>query len=156
MWHYKCRWKYGPHKADMNTHADTTIPSRRNCGQVGEGTSGKVLNWTVCSLNHLNHTQDLSMGSQIFDLVTLTLKFNLLLKKVNLGHSFLTRRGRTFICTFLVARPLHGYQHFLPIDLDLEVLPTFKKTFNLGLSFLARRGRAFTLHMYIPSDKTFP
>ena len=29
MWHYKGRWKYGPHKADMNTHADTTIPSRR-------------------------------------------------------------------------------------------------------------------------------
>ena len=29
MWHYKGRWKYGPYQADMNTHADTTIPSRR-------------------------------------------------------------------------------------------------------------------------------
>ena len=27
MWHSKGRWKYGPLKADMNTHADTTIPS---------------------------------------------------------------------------------------------------------------------------------
>ena len=30
-------------------------------------------------------------------LVTLTLKFDLLLKNFNLGHSFLTRRGRVFI-----------------------------------------------------------
>ena len=29
MWHYKGRSKYGPHKADMNTHADTSIPSRQ-------------------------------------------------------------------------------------------------------------------------------
>ena len=39
--------------------------------------------------------QDLSMGTKIFDLVTLT--FGLLLKNFNLGHSFLTRRGRAFI-----------------------------------------------------------
>ena len=25
---------------------------------MGEGTSGKVLNWTVCSLNHLHHHQN--------------------------------------------------------------------------------------------------
>ena len=32
------------------------------------------------------------VGTKIFDLVTLTLKFDLLLKNFNLGHSFLTRR----------------------------------------------------------------
>ena len=52
------------------------------------------------------------MGTKIFDLVTLTLEFDLLLKNFNLGHSFLTRRGRDFICTFLVTRPFHGYQNF--------------------------------------------
>ena len=41
--------------------------------------------------------QDLSMGTKIFDFVTLTLKFDLLLKNVNLGHSFLTRRDWAFI-----------------------------------------------------------
>ena len=35
------------------------------------------------------------MGLTIFDLVTL--KFDLLSKTVNLGHSFLTRGGRAFI-----------------------------------------------------------
>ena len=41
--------------------------------------------------------QDLSHGTIIFDLVTLTLKFDLLLKNFNLGHNFLTRRDRAFI-----------------------------------------------------------
>ena len=61
------------------------------------------------------------MGTIIFDLVTLTLKFDLLSNNVNLGHSSLARRGRDFICTFLVTRTFHGYQKFLPSDLDLEV-----------------------------------
>ena len=37
------------------------------------------------------------MGTNFFYLVTLTLKFDLLLKNFNLGHSFLIRRGRAFI-----------------------------------------------------------
>ena len=37
------------------------------------------------------------MGTKIFDLVTLTLKFDLLIKNLNLGHIFLTRRGRAFM-----------------------------------------------------------
>ena len=41
--------------------------------------------------------QDLSMGTKIFDLVTLTLTFDLLLKNFYLGHNFLTRRGSAFI-----------------------------------------------------------
>ena len=55
------------------------------------------------------------MGAKIFDLVTLTLEFDLLLKNFNLGHNFLTRRGRAFIC--------HMY---IPCD----------KTFQLVLKFL--------------------
>ena len=34
---------------------------------------------------------------KMFDLVTLTLRFDLLLKSFNLGHRFFTRRGRAFI-----------------------------------------------------------
>ena len=41
--------------------------------------------------------QDLSMGTNIFYLLTLTLKFDLLLKNFNLGNSFLIRIGRAFI-----------------------------------------------------------
>ena len=37
------------------------------------------------------------MGTKIFYLVTLTFKFDLLFKNFNLGHIFLTRRGRAFI-----------------------------------------------------------
>ena len=36
-------------------------------------------------------------GKQFVDQVTLTLKFDLLSKNFNLGHSSLTRRGRAFI-----------------------------------------------------------
>ena len=56
MRYYKGRWKYGPHKAGMNTHTDTTIKSPlAGCGPVGEKTSGKVFNWTVRSLNNIHH-----------------------------------------------------------------------------------------------------
>ena len=37
------------------------------------------------------------MGTKMFDLVTLTLMFDLLLNNFNLGHSFLTITGRDFI-----------------------------------------------------------
>ena len=79
------------------------------------------------------------MSAKIFDLVTLTLKFDLLLKSLNLGHSFLTRRDWDFIWIFLVARPFHGYQNFWPSN--LEVWPF--KNFNLGHSFLTRGGWDF-------------
>ena len=47
--------------------------------------------------------QDLSHGTKIFDLVTLTLKFDLLLKNFNLGHNFLTRSDRAFILHMCIA-----------------------------------------------------
>ena len=58
-----------------------------------------------------------------FDLVTLTLKFDLLLKNLNLGHNFLTRIDRAFI--LLMCIPCDDlftwYHNFLPCDLDLEI-----------------------------------
>ena len=45
---------------------------------------------------HISHVyslwQDLSYHTVIFDLVTLTLKFDLLFKNFNLGHNFWTVR----------------------------------------------------------------
>ena len=46
---------------------------------------------------HNSLWQDLSLSTINFDLVTLTLKFDLLLKNFNLGHIFQTRSGRAFI-----------------------------------------------------------
>ena len=54
------------------------------------------------------------MGTKIFDLVTLTLTFDLLLKNFNLGHNFLTRSGRAFI--------LHMY---IPCDKTFPSVPIF-------------------------------
>ena len=97
------------------------------------------------------------MDTKIFDLVTLTSKFDLLLKNFNLGHSFLTRRGRAFI--FHLYIPCDKTFPWIPKFFDLVTL-TLKfdlllKNFNFGHNFLTRRGRAFILHMYIPCDKTF-
>ena len=97
---------------------------------------------------------------KIFDLVTLTLKFDLLLKKnFNLGHSFLTKKKvglSYYICTFLVKRPFHGYQNFLTLWTLTLTFDLLLKNFNLGHNFLTRRGRAFIFYIYIPCDKTFP
>ena len=41
--------------------------------------------------------QDVSVGNKFFYLVTLTLTFDLLLKKLNLDHNFWTKRDRAFI-----------------------------------------------------------
>ena len=57
------------------------------------------------------------MGTNIFDLVTLTLKFDLLLKKFNIGHSFLTRReSLSYLCP-----PLKKEGH---IALHMSVRPS--------------------------------
>ena len=56
--------------------------------------------------------EDLSHGTIIFDLVTLTLKFDLLLKNFNLGHNFLTRSDRALI--FHLCIPCDKTFHMLP------------------------------------------
>ena len=64
-----------------------------------------------------------------FDLVTLTYKFDLLLKNFNLDHSFVTRRGRSFIFHICIpcSKTFNVVPWFWCSDLDLEGWPTFKK-----------------------------
>ena len=95
------------------------------------------------------------MGTKLFDIVTLTLKFDLLLKNFNLGDSFLTWRGRAFyyICTFLVTSPFYGYQTFWQWPWPWS-LTYFQKFLTLGKASLPDR-KAFKVHMCIPSSKIF-
>ena len=82
-------------------------------------------NLHVCSL-----WQDLSHHTIIFDLVTLTLKFVLLLKNFNLGHNFWTVRDRAFI--FHMCIPCDNTFHTTPRDLDLGITYTKMLLFKFG------------------------
>ena len=65
---------------------------------------------------HISHVysvwQDLSNGTDIFDLMTLTVNFDLYLE--NFGHIFWTVWDRAFIftCVFLMTRSFNWYQTF--------------------------------------------
>ena len=63
------------------------------------------------------------MDTKFCDLVTLTLTFDLLSKTFNVGHSFLTRKGRAFILHMYIPcdKTFLWVPNVLPIDLDLEV-----------------------------------
>ena len=97
------------------------------------------------------------MGTTIFDIVTLTLTFDLLLKYFSLGHSFLTRRGRAFVLHMYIPcdKTCPWITQFLTLWPWPWSLTFFKKNFNLGHSFLTRRGRAFIFHICIPCSKIF-
>jgi hypothetical protein len=58
-----------------------------------------------------------------FDLVTLTLMFDPLIKNLTLAITFkwYVLECWYFTWVFLVTRFFHGYQHFWPCDLDLDV-----------------------------------
>ena len=60
--------------------------------------------------------QDLSVGNQIFDLVTLT--FDLLLKKLNLDHNFLTKSDRDLILHISI--PCDKTFLLIPSGLDFD------------------------------------
>ena len=77
--------------------------------------------------------QDLSHGTVSFDLVTLTLKFDLLLKNFNLDHNFLTRSDRAFILhVYSLWQDLsHGTVSFDLVTLTLK-FDLLLKNFNLG------------------------
>ena len=64
------------------------------------------------------------MGTKIFDLVALTLKFDLLSKNFNLGHRLLTRRGRAFI-----------FHMYIPCDKTFPRVPKFWDLVTLTLKF---------------------
>ena len=55
-----------------------------------------------------------SRNTIIFDLATLTLKFDLLFKNFNLGHNFQTRRARAFILHMCI-----------PCDKTFHIIPYF-------------------------------
>ena len=110
---------------------------------------------------HISHVyslwQDRSIGTIIIDLVTLTLKFDLLLQNFNLNHSFLTRRGRDFILHMCISYDkTFPWVHCFTLWPWPWSLTYCKKNFNLGHSLLTRRDRDFILHMYISCNKTFP
>ena len=101
--------------------------------------------------------QDLSVDTKIFDFVTLTLTFDLLLKKLNLGHNFWTKRDRAFIFHMCISCD----KTFLSIPKFLTswpwpwLLTYFWKKLNLGNNFWIKRDRAFIFHLCISCDKTF-
>ena len=70
----------------------------------------------------------------IFDLVTFTLKFDLLMKNFNLGHNFLTRRDQAYIVHvyYLWHDLSHGAIIFDLVALTLK-FDLLLKNFNHGL-----------------------
>ena len=67
--------------------------------------------------------RDLSVDTKIFDFVTLNLTFDLLLKKLNLGHNFWNKRDRAFI-----------FHIFIPCDKTFLLIPIFWPS-SLNLDF---------------------
>ena len=100
------------------------------------------------------------MGTKIFDLVTMTLKFDLLFKK-NSGTMTFESEGLLIFAIFIWLPPA-SYVVFLTTLVVTFILPFFhtfiacvNKNFNLGHNFHTRSDRAFILHLCIPCDKTF-
>ena len=89
--------------------------------------------------------------------MTLTLTFDLLLKKHNLGYNFWTKRDKAFILHMLV--PFDKTFLSVPKKFDLVTLTlTFDlllKKLNLGYNFWTKRDKAFIVQVCIPCGKTF-
>ena len=82
--------------------------------------------------------QDVLHGTIIFYLVTLTMKFDLLLKNFNLGHNFLTRSDRVFYFAHMYSlwQDLsNGIILFYLVTLTLE-FDLLLKTLTLAITFL--------------------
>ena len=101
--------------------------------------------------------QDLSVDTKIFDFVTLTLTFALLLKKLNPDHNFLTKRDRVFIFHMCIScgKTFLSKPNFLTPWPWPWLLTYFWKKLNLDHNFWTKSDRALILHMFIPCDKTF-
>ena len=101
--------------------------------------------------------QDLSVDTKILDFVTLTLNFDLLLKKLNLGHNFWTKIDKAFIfhmCITCGKTSLLETNFFYLVTLTLTFDLLLKK-FNLDHNFWTKSDWALILHISIPCDKTF-
>ena len=87
--------------------------------------------------------EDLSVCTKNFDLVTLTLTFDLLFKKLNLGFNFWTKRDRAFILQ--VGIPCGKTFLFVPKVLTLWpwpwLLTYFSKNLTLAITFESKEIR---------------
>ena len=89
--------------------------------------------------------------------MTLTLTFDLLLKKLSLGYNFWTNRDTAFILQVCIPCG----KTFLSIPKSLTLWPWpwlltyFWKKLNLGYNFWTKRDKAFILQVCIPCGKTF-
>ena len=114
---------------------------------------------------HISHVyslwQDHSHHTIIFDLVTLTLKFDLLLTNFNLGHNLWTVRGRAFIFHMCIPcdKTFHTTPLFWPSDLELELWITYTECCYLNLVAFRRTSlslfRCYILGLCVPYIKTF-
>ena len=113
------------------------------------------------SLSYLGSLwQELSNGTINFELVTLTVTFDLHLKKFNISHNFFILGDRAFIFDMCdhydkTFQTVQMYHKFWTCDLDSDLWPTFEKTLTLAITFILR-DKAFIFHMCDPYDKTFP
>ena len=80
----------------------------------------------LCSL-----WQDLLRGTITFDLMTLTLKFALLLKNFNLGHNFLIRKDGAFISAPEPKAQVHYCDHVLSVVRRPSVVRPSSLTFHI-------------------------
>ena len=101
----------------------------------------------------------LPIHTKIFDLVTLTVTFDLhtCISKFNICHNFWTIRGRGFI-----------FHIYIPCDEDFPLLPKLKtlwpspwplthisENFNICHNFWTISGRTLIFHMHIRCDEAF-
>ena len=97
-----------------------------------------------------------SVGTIIFNPVTLTFEFDPFLKTLTLIITFKQWVLKLWYFTWIFPcdNPFRGYHYFLPCDLDLGVWPIFE-IFNLANKFWTVSARDFILHMSISCDKIF-
>jgi hypothetical protein len=97
------------------------------------------------------------MGTKIFDLVILTLMFDLLIKNFNLGYNFQMVCTRMLI--FHMSVPCDKIFSWVPFFFDLVTLTLMFdpliKNFNLGYNFQMVCTSMLIFHMSVPCDKIF-
>jgi hypothetical protein len=115
-----------------------------------------LFEWQVIGISYVcSLWQDLSIGTIIFDLVTLTLNFDPLFKNFNIGHIVGMASDRDFICVCTLWQDLSvGTIIFYLVTLTLKFDPLFKN-FNIGHIIWLASDRVFIFHMCVLYDKTF-
>ena len=86
-----------------------------NVTALASASASALAAWTktlTLAITFLPQEIGLSIGTITFDPVTLTLKFDLLLKNFNLGYYFLTRSDRAFILHMCI--PCDKTFHMVP------------------------------------------